>query len=186
VTRALVILSLVFLTTPAYAQQENPVQPGSIAEQQLETLAEQQEGETEDDSYLQALIQLRTNPLNLNTAGENELRDIRIISDLQITNLLRYRQLLGNLISIYELQAIPTWDVETIHRILPYVRVGNAVPFSADIKQRLLSGQHSVLIRMQQVLEKSNGFLRTDTISNRYLGSPQRVFFICLQEKWDQ
>lgn len=171
------IILAAFLYTHAFSQQENPVQPGSTTEQQLENLAEQQDAETEDDTYLQALVQLRKNPLNLNTATENEIREIRMVSDLQIQTLLRYRQLLGPLISIYELQAVPDWDVETIQKILPFVRVGNAVPFSADVKQRFTGGQNSILFRVQQVLEKSNGFLRPDSIANRYPGSPQRVFF---------
>jgi hypothetical protein len=160
-----------------YSQEENPVRQGGTTEQQLENLTEQQDGETEDDSYLQSLVQLRRTPLNLNTAEENELRELKMVTDLQIQNLLRYRQLLGSLLSIYELQAVPTWDVQTIQRVLPYVRVGNAVPLSADIGQRFFEGQHSLLARVQQVIEKSAGFTRPDSIVNRYPGSPQRVFF---------
>ncbi|MEJ7679979.1 MAG: helix-hairpin-helix domain-containing protein [Segetibacter sp.] len=171
------ILLLAFFSTYVYSQEDSVVQPGSVPEQQLENLTEQQEGETEDDSYLQSLVQLRKNPINLNTAQENELHELRMLSDLQIQSLLSYRRLLGNLISIYELQAVPLWDVETIQQVLPYVRVGNAVPFSADIKQRLTGGQHSILMRSQQVLEKSNGFMRPDSIENRYPGSSQRLFF---------
>ncbi len=85
--------------------------------------------------------------------------------------------LLGAFISIYELQAVPDWDIETIQKVLPYVIVGNTVPLHADLKQRFTGGQHSVLLRLQQVLEKSNGFLRPDSVANRYFGSPQRVFF---------
>ncbi len=171
------ILLLAFFSNYVYSQEDSTVQPGSVSEQQLENLTEQQEGETEDDSYLQSLVQLHKNPINLNKAEESELRELRLLSDLQIQSLLSYRKLLGSLISIYELQAVPLWDLETIQQVLPYVRVGNAVPFSADIKQRLTEGQHSVLIRLQQVLEKSNGFMRPDSIENRYQGSAQRLFF---------
>lgn len=160
-----------------YSQEENPVKQGSTTEQQLENLTELQEGETEDDSYLQSLVELRRNPLNLNTADESELRELRMITDLQIQNLIRYRQLLGSLINIYELQSVPTWDVETIQKVLPFVRVGNAVPLSADLKQRLTEGQHTLLLRLQQVIEKSAGYTKQDTISNRYPGSPQRMLF---------
>lgn len=174
--KPILILFAAFVCINAWCQEENPVKVGSTTEQQLENLAEQQEGEPEDDSYLQSLVQFRRNQLNLNTAGESELRELRMVSDLQIQNLLRYRQLLGNLISIYELQAVPTWDVETIQKILPFVRVGNPVSLSADIGQRFTGGEHSILARMQQVLEKSAGYTRPDTVANRYPGSPQRLF----------
>lgn len=175
--KLILILCVIFHCIDALTQDENPVKPGSTTEQQLENLAEQQEGEPEDDTYLQSLVQYRSNPLNLNTADESELRELRLVSDLQIRNLLRYRQLLGKLISIYELQAVPTWDIEIIRKILPFVKVGDAVSLTADIGQRFTGGEHSMLVRVQQVLEKSSGYRRPDTVANRYPGSPQRLLF---------
>lgn len=163
-------------STYAYSQEEGDGQPGGVYEQQLENLTEQQDAETEDDSYIQALIQFRKNPLNLNDAEENDLQELKLLSDLQIESFLRYKKLLGKLISIYELQAVPLWDIETIQKVLPYVRVGNAVPFSANLKQRFTGGQHILLLRSQQILEKSAGFIRPDSIDNRYIGSPNRIF----------
>jgi hypothetical protein len=165
------------LCTNSFSQDETPAIPGSSVEQQLENLAEQDETETEDDSFLQSLIQFRKNKINLNTTDAGELRELKILTDLQIQNFLRYRQLLGNFINIYELQAIPTWDVETIQKILQYIRIGSAVSLAEELKGRFLKGQHSILIRAQQVLETSEGFARPDSIENRYLGSRQRVFF---------
>lgn len=161
----------------AVGQNDNPVQPGSNTEQQLENLTEQLEGETEDDSYLQSLVQFRKNPIDLNISDADEIRELRLISELKIQNLITYRQLLGKLISIYELQAIPEWDIETINRILPFVRVSNSVTLSQDLGKRFTDGQHSLLVRTQQILEKSEGFKRPDSIENRYPGNPQRVFF---------
>lgn len=175
-TKKPAILLIAFLSTYAYSQDENLTQPGSVYEQQLENLTGQQEGETEDDSYLQSMMQLQKNRINLNNAEENELHELRLLSDLQIQSFLRYRRLLGNLISLYELQAVPLFNLETIQQILPYVRVGNAVPLFADMKQRLTEGQHSVLFRSQQVLEKSKGFIPVDSITNSYPGSSQRLF----------
>ena len=174
--RKAVILIFAFFCTHGYAQ-DRPVEPGDVSEQQLENLTEQQDGEIEDDSYLQALVEFRKSPINLNTAEENGLRELRILSDLQIQSMLSYRRLLGNFISIYELQAVPLWDLITIQQILPYVTVRNAVPFARDIKQRITEGEHSIVLRNQQVLEKSNGFIRDDSVTNKYPGSANRIFF---------
>ncbi len=38
---------------------------------------------------------------------------------LQIDALLRYRKLLGKLVSVQELQAVPGWNLETIRQVLP-------------------------------------------------------------------
>jgi hypothetical protein len=177
VRKVVFILLAVCYSVGCYCQEDNPVQPGSTTEQQLENLADQQEGEPEDDTYLQALAQYRKNKLDLNTAEENDLKELRIVTELQIQNFLRYRQLLGKLLDVHELQAIPTWDVETIQRILPFVRVGNLLPIDVDVRKRLDGGQHTILARVQQVIEKSAGFTRPDTVPNRYGGSPQRIFF---------
>ena len=53
-------------------------------EQQLENLTDLEQTETEDDSYLQQLELYRRYPININTAEPGELRELRILTDLQI------------------------------------------------------------------------------------------------------
>ena len=157
--------------------QDDPAAPTTSREQQLENLAGQLETETEDDSFLQSLLQFTKNKININTAGQGEFRELKMLTDLQIQNILKYRQLLGNFISIYELQSVPTLDIETIQKILPYIRVGNIETLGENLRNRFSDGQHSILLRVQQVLETSEGFSRPDSVVNRYYGSRQRVFF---------
>lgn len=170
------ILLTAFFVNSACAQQQS-IQLPTATEQQLENLTEQEETDIEDDTYIQALIQLQKSPINLNTADQNELRELRILSDLQIQSFVKYKRLLGNLISIYELQAVPYWDIQTIHNILPFVKIGNSAPFVADMHQRLAGGQHSILFRLQEILEKSKGFKFNDSLPKKYLGNRQRLFF---------
>src|SRR5689334_18671909 len=91
-------------------------QETTTTEQQLENLTDADQSETEDDSYLQQLERFRKDPVNLNTAEENELRELKILTDLQIANLISYRKLFGKLINVYELQAIPSWDIYTVKK----------------------------------------------------------------------
>jgi hypothetical protein len=148
----------------------------STTEQQLENLTDADQSETEDDSYLQQMQQFLKNPININTATPDELRELKIISDLQIDNLISYRNLFGKFISIYELQAVPSWDLNTIRKIVLLITIANSVSFAEDIKTRFKGGDHSFLFRMSQVLERSKGFDKT-TSGTKYLGSPQRIFF---------
>ncbi len=128
------------------------------AEQQIENLTDVEQAETEDDSFLQQLEYMRSNPVNLNTAELNELRELRILTDLQIANLLSYRRIFGKFISIYELQAIPTWDVHTIRKLVPFVTTESAVSLKEDIVQMTRNGEHNLLLRYAQVLEEQKGF----------------------------
>lgn len=149
--------------------------PGTT-EQQLENQTDADQGESEDDSYMQELEQFKRHPLYVNTADAEELKQLRIITDLQIANLLAYRNLLGKLISVYELQAVPGWDMATIKKILPYVTTANPVLIKDELKMRLKKGEHQLLLRLSQVMEKSKGYDRSSG-SSLYLGSPQRIFF---------
>jgi hypothetical protein len=181
-----ILFLLFFACFPAanylFAQETPPVtpeQPSTTVEQQLENITENNEDlETEDDSYLQELAQFIKDPVNLNTADANLLKELKALSALQIQNLIMYRQVLGKLNSIYELQAVPGWDVQTIKRIRPYIVVSNAISTSEDLGQRLKKGEHSILIRATQVLEKSKGYLvDPSTTNNFYPGSPQKLLF---------
>ncbi|HEX7904098.1 MAG TPA: helix-hairpin-helix domain-containing protein [Chitinophagaceae bacterium] len=145
-------------------------------EQQLENLTDADQAETEDDSYLQQLDRFRKDPVNLNTADANELKELRILTDLQIENLVIYRKLFGFFISLYELQAIPSWDVPTIRKILPFITVLTPVSFKGELKQRFSGGEHNLLLRLSQVLEKSKGYNASGS-GTKYAGSPQRIFF---------
>jgi hypothetical protein len=168
---AVILLFLYYPFLECNAQDITPV-----TEEKLENLTDADQAEIEDDSYLQELAQFRKNPVNLNTADENELKELRIITDLQIENLLSYRKLFGKLLSIYELQSVPTWDIFTIKKLLPFVTVATPISLSENIAARLKGGDNSFMLRYSQILERSVGFDKTTT-GTQYLGSPQKLFF---------
>ena len=145
-------------------------------EQQLENLANADQMETEDDSYVVQLQYLKKHPLNLNEADADELKELFFLTDLQIESLLSYRRLLGKFISIYELQAIPAWDVVTIKKILQFVTTNNPVSTIGDLKKRFAIGDHELLFRFSETIEKSSGYMATSG-STKYLGSRQRLLF---------
>ena len=145
-------------------------------EQQLENLTDADQVETEDDSYLQQLEYLRKNPVNLNIADVNELRELRILTDLQIANLISYRSLFGKFINIYELQAIPTWDVHTLRKLLPFITIHSPGSSKNDLVVRLTDGNHSLLFRFSRQLEKSVGYNKS-IAGTKYSGSSQKLFF---------
>ncbi|MEO6406556.1 MAG: helix-hairpin-helix domain-containing protein [Ferruginibacter sp.] len=153
--------------------------PNIIVEQQLENITENNEDvETEDDSFLQEMAQFQRNPVNINTADEVLLKELRVLSPMQIQNLISYRSLLGKLLNIYELQAIPGWDLNTIRKVRPYITVSNDPGLFATIGTRLTEGENTLLVRVSQTLERSRGYLLdSSTTKNFYPGSPQKVFF---------
>jgi hypothetical protein len=172
-SRVIILLLFIVHYSPFTSGQETTT---STVEQQLENITDADQNETEDDSYLQQLEQYRKHPLNLNTADENDLKDLKILSGLQIANFFSYRKLFGKFINVYELQAVPTWDILTIRKLLPFITIGEAITIKDVFNERFKNGEQIFLLRLSQVLEKSKGFDATTT-ATKYLGSPQKVFF---------
>ena len=146
-----------------------------ITQQQLEDVAETNDAEPSDDNLLQQLEYFRKHPINLNTATVEELQSLRLINDLQINNLIRYRRLLGNLISTYELQSIPGWSLVTVNRVLPYITVSNIQLSKESLLSRFRKGDNGLLFRVSRVLEKSKGYSKN--ASSYYLGDRNHLTF---------
>ncbi len=177
--KKIILLSFLMINTASlFAQVPEPTVPTTTVEQQLENITENNEdAETEDDSYLQQLNQLQRNPVNINFADEIFFKDLRLLTPMQIQNFLGYRAVLGKLLSIYELQAVPGWDLATIQKIRPYITVNNAQGVMEDLGVRLQAGDHSLLVRVSQTVEKSRGYLLdSSSAKNFYPGSPQKLF----------
>jgi DNA uptake protein ComE-like DNA-binding protein len=136
--------------------------------EQLEQQASAAEEETEDDSYWQNMEQFRKHPVDINTADEETLKELGVLNALQVENFMVYRDLLGKLVSIYELQAVPGWDVSLIRRLLPFIRLSPAIAITEQLKQRFHGGDQLLLIRISQGLEKSAD-------ADKYAGSRQKI-----------
>lgn len=148
----------------------------TVLQQQLESISDKNEEEiNEDDQYILILEQLTKNPIRINHASEDEFQVLRILTDLQIQNFLSYRKLAGHIIHIYELQAIPSWNIDVIRKILPYITISNDPQIKEEILSRLKKGEHNILTCFSRTLEKQQGY---DTSHSGYFtGDPNRLFF---------
>lgn len=152
--------------------------PTTTTEQQLEAITENNDdAETQDDSFWQQLQQFIKSPIDLNTADEVLLKELVILTPLQIQSLISYRHLFGQLINIYELQAVPGWDIVTIEKLRPYITVSSEANIISSFGERLSGGTNVLVARSTRVLEESRGYkFDPGSTSNHYLGSPQRYF----------
>ncbi|MEO6682420.1 MAG: helix-hairpin-helix domain-containing protein [Ginsengibacter sp.] len=177
----LIILFCGFCLTSAIAQEKIPppvrTEPPTTVEEQLEDLTEANEDAVpDDDSFLQDMMYFLKEPINLNYADEGLLQQLKLLSPIQIANLLLYRKAFGNFLHHYEIQAVPYWDIQTIQKILPYITVSEKADVVKSISSRLKGGDQTLLVRGTQVLEKSKGnLIDSNTAKNFYPGSPQRV-----------
>ncbi len=153
-----------------HAQSEPVVQ-----EQELETLASSSEDVSEDDFQLQELERYRKNRININTVLGDELKSLGMVTDLHIASLISYRELFGNLISVFELQAVPLWTVPLIQRLLPFITVGQSITIKDDFTTRVRRGEHSIMLRAGRALEESAGFSQRSN-GKAFEGGPLKIF----------
>lgn len=153
--------------------------PSTTTEQQMEAVTENNEdNETQDDSFVQSLQQFLKSPVNLNTADAATLKELVVLTPLQIQNIISYRTLFGKFINIYELQAVPSLDIATIEKIRPFITINMNADLITSFGERLQDGTHSIVARVTGVIERSKGYLiDSSTANNYYPGSPQRYFF---------
>lgn len=134
-------------------------QSGAGAEQSLELMAENSgESEFQDDSYVQAASYFKEHPLDLNTADEESLQDIFMITGVSMTPLVLYRQRFGPLGDICELQAVPGFSIGMIRKILPLVCVSEQSDLGKTSLRHFSGGEHALLLRYSRVLESSAGY----------------------------
>jgi hypothetical protein len=125
-------------------------------ENRLENLAAQAEDLRAEDWIMPVQWEHYTrHPLNLNSAGEDELNALGMLTPLQVHHLLEYRRLLGNLISVYELQAVPGWDIPSIRKLLPYISVSVPVNLREDWLPAFRSAEKFLVLRWSRKLEQS-------------------------------
>lgn len=143
----------------------------AAAEEQLEHSATA----ADDDTRWQQLNTYARHKLPLNTADAGALRSLGLLTPLQINNLLSYRNLLGALASIYELQAVPGFDTALIRRLLPYVTTGTTLQPLYTLRDYLHKGEHVMLVRYGRQPETARGYKRADSLPPHYAGSPDQL-----------
>ncbi len=157
----------------SFAQEQESII--AALEQHAEIMAEKAGGDKEDDSFLLKLENLKKHPLNLNHADADDLKELLQLSDLQIENFLNYRRLFGNLLDIYELQAVPTWNIGVIQELLPFVTIAQNVTIADNIRDRWNKGSHSILLKTSRIMEKPIGYNRRSDSGNYFMGTPERL-----------
>ncbi len=137
------------------------------------------EGDFDFNTLYESLAIYRENPINLNITTEEQLRELGLLTDVQIINFLSYREQAGDLIAIYELQAIPGFDLQTVRQIQPFVSIrGELDDYQVSIGRMLREGKNELYLRWSRILEEQKGYtpLAEGQTAQRYLGDPNQLY----------
>ncbi len=167
------ILFILFILGPiviGYSQEKE-----EIIQQRIEFISEQLEDESIDlTDVIAQLNYYYDHPLNLNSASREDLEAIGLLSEVQISDLLLHIKLFGKFISIYELQSLTYWDMETIYRVLPFVRVDDKLDqVHVSLKEMLKYGKFEAYLRYQRILEHKSGY---DAVPDSVLNSSNSYY----------
>jgi len=168
-----ILNSQVVTDTVKSIQGDSLLQEENI-ENKIEQFTEKAEQEVDFSELTQNLEYYSRHPLNLNTATYEDLVKLGLLNDIQIRNLLTHRQKYGKLISIYELQAIDGFDLQTIYRILPYVKIASEESKTSwSLRNVKKYSKSFVLTRFTHTFPLAEGYKKD---SGGYLGSPYKLY----------
>ncbi|SOE20844.1 Helix-hairpin-helix motif-containing protein [Spirosomataceae bacterium TFI 002] len=165
-----IILILLFFSSVFAKAQEVP-RPEIELDEFIQKLAATQQDDVNYEDLYESLLQFYLNPLDINKASAAELRNLNILSEIQVNNLLSHIQNSGRLVSLYELQGIEGFDSNTIQNLVPFIIVGDNIQSEDVTGVFKRATDHFFVLRMEQTLEQAKGY-RDD----KYLGSPQKLY----------
>lgn len=156
----------------------------STIEQTIADIFEQYQQEVEEEldfnNFLEDLLFVAENPIDLNRATRESLEKLPFLSDIQIENILYYLYQFGPMQTIYEMQLIDGLDMTDIRRMLPFVVVHSRKKENPKLYWHdfLNYGKNDLYIRLDRKLETKRGYLSispentSDVSSKPYLGDP--------------
>ena len=163
----------IFMLSPLFAQ--NPPRTEVDPERLADEIFPIQNLDLNYEEFYDNLLQVLSNPIDLNRATGEELRALYVLREAQVESLLAFRRANGPFLSLYELQSIPDFDSATVHRLLPFVKVEDATTtFDRSLLRRIGNEKNSYLItRFENTLEKKKGY--RDRKSTRLNSSHERL-----------
>jgi hypothetical protein len=127
----------------AQEEQVREISAGDHEQRMLADRFDQSEDE-EVGLHLDHLLRFR---LAINTVRPERLLELPGITPIHVRHFTTYRAMLGPFTDVMELQAIPSWDPETVRRIMPYVKLVDRENPLPVFSERLRKGEHLLLLR---------------------------------------
>ena len=174
--KLLAILSFCFCCYQLAAQVDS-LSTSPVQEDLIESYLQEQESDADFDynDLFDELDYLLKRPLDLNQLSKDDLDLFPFLTPVQKAAYVEYLEIFGPLLAEYELQAIPYFDLITIRRLLPFVKIGqrSTDPLSKNWKSE---GNHQLILRWSNTLETKRGFLENEEGASPYKGDANALY----------
>ncbi len=140
------------------------------------SLAEEMEESEENASWLEELHELYENPVNINSAGKEELLSIPFLNEMVVSSLMEYRRKAGVIFSVTELTSVPGIGRDLAEKISFFITPGSVegLPFSDTARKN--RSFHQWLARSTRSFPPAPEFLSREDKPPAYRGSRERLF----------
>ena len=148
----------------------------------LESILENTEENVETSELFEKLLEMAGNPININGFDIYNLLELKLITDKQYHSILSYRNTVGKIESIQEIQFLDGFNAEILLSIKPFIYAGNKTTNSPKLSELLRFSSQQLIIRYNKVLQAKAGYNKVDnyeflkTPNNFYLGSPVKIY----------
>lgn len=158
--KKLILLVCICMFARFTGAQETTVQ--QIVEDLLESMGDELSDDIDIQEILEDLEYLRQNPLHINSVTVDGLKQLHLLSEIQISNLMSFREKTGTIYSIYELAAIDGFTTDLLQKIEPFI--------DFEIQETFATGKRSDgdwLMRSTRTFSPDNA---------KYEGAPERYY----------
>ncbi len=142
-------------------------------ERRIEDIFTMDDDEPDCSELVESMMYYSTHKININAPDYEALSELGA-SDWQLYELQKYLTQYGSMYTLYELVAVPGWNVAMVQQLQPYIVVA-PVPAGQKVswKNLLKHGKHKLLLRYGQVAEPQAAYAADSGSAPAYTGSPQ-------------
>jgi hypothetical protein len=113
-------LLICFSWVAGFVDAQNPI-ANQVAEDLLESLGENMGDDSDIQEILDDLEGFRQNPLKINLASGDDLMRLHLLSEVQVNNLIAYREKTGTVYSLFELAAVDGFTPDLLQKLEPFI-----------------------------------------------------------------
>jgi len=175
----------IFFSLPVFSQ--NYPNKDFNPERLVDEIFPLQELDINYQELYEILLQYISHPVDLNRVSAEELRSLHVLREEQVESFFAYRYENGPFLSVYELQSIPGFDLPTLYKLMPFVRVKDLTTIidKAFIGRVFNESNNYFITRYERTLERQAGYQKDAKAGIRFAGSPDKLYMRFQESKMD-
>lgn len=173
-------LVIIFIAFSIIAKAQDPEKSTQVIDNIIENIASKIDADIDYTTLYEDLINIYYDPININICTKDDLSRLIFLNEMQINNLIIYREKYGDFLSVYEIKLIDGFNNDDVKNLIPFITLEEVQKTDLkSFKNTFKYGKHQFFLRYQQILEDQQGYNIPDlekTKSNSYLGSPYKLY----------